>query len=60
MKRLFILVAGAVGLVSSTCALTVTDVSAHARYPWQSVIDVDFTISDTDVASLFRAEVTAS
>ena len=60
MKRLFILVAGAAGLVSSTCALTVTDVSAHARYPWQSVIDVDFTISDTDVASLFRAEVTAS
>ena len=41
-------------------ALTVSDVSAHARYPWQSVIDVDFTVSDSKAEDLFKVAISAT
>ncbi len=47
-------------LAASAPALTVTDVSAAVRNPWEAVVDVDFTVGDTDVKNLFRAEVTAA
>ena len=47
-------------LAASAPALTVTDVSAAVRNPWEAVVDVDFTVGDTNVKNLFRAEVTAA
>ena len=46
-------------LAFSAEAVTVTDVTASSRFPWKSVLDVDFTIGDAAVADLFRVEVAA-
>jgi formylglycine-generating enzyme required for sulfatase activity len=46
-------------LAGTATALTVSDVSAHARYPWQSVIDVDFTVSDAKASDLFKVSISA-
>ena len=40
-------------------AVIVSDVTASSRFPWKSVLDVDFTIGDAAVADLFRVEVAA-
>ena len=40
-------------------AVTVSDVTASSRFPWKSVLDVDFTIGDAAVGDLFKVEVAA-
>ncbi len=44
----------------SAMAFTVTDVSARQRYPWNNLVDVDFTIGDTAATDTFRIEVKAA
>ncbi len=41
-------------------AFTVTDVSARQRWPWNGLVDVDFTIGGASVADLFKVEVEAT
>ena len=58
MKRLplfaFAVFAGAVAQ-----GVGVSDVSASSRYPWSSVLDVDFVITAPPTENLYQAEVTA-
>ena len=41
-------------------AFTVTDVSARQRWPWNGLVDVDFTIGGASVADLFKVDVEAT
>ena len=41
-------------------AFTVTDVSARQRWPWNGLVDVDFTIAGASVADLFKVQVEAT
>ena len=61
MKKILLpIVAFACAMPGVLSALTVSDVSAYARYPWQSVIDVDFTVSDSKASDLFKVGVSAT
>ena len=44
----------------SALAFTVTDVSARQRYPWNNIVDVDFTIGEASDADTFRVEIKAT
>ena len=46
--------------VASANALTVTDVSARQRWPWNSLVDVDFSIGDAAAGEAFAVEMTAT
>ena len=54
MKNSIMFLFAACAIAGTAQALTVSDVSAHARYPWQNVIDVDFTVSDSKASDLFK------
>ena len=58
VKTLLFLSAGMV--VCSASALTVTDVSACQRYPWNNFIDIDFTIGGAGANDQFKIDVKAS
>lgn len=58
VKTLLLLSAGAMACAAS--ALTVTDVSASQRYPWNNLIDIDFTIGDASADAQFKIDVKAS
>ena len=60
MKKILLSMSFACVVSGMLSALTVSDVSAHARYPWQSVIDVDFTVSDSKAEDLFKVALTAT
>ena len=60
MKNSIMFLFAACAIAGTARALTVTDVSAHARYPWQSVIDVDFTVSDSKASDLFKVGLSAT
>ena len=60
MKNSIMFLFAACAIAGTAQALTVTDVSAHARYPWQSVIDVDFTVSDSKASDLFKVGLSAT
>jgi len=47
-------------LVNPVGALTVTDVSAGQRYPWNNFIDIDFTLGDAPADAQFKIDVKAS
>ena len=50
----------AAAVSSSAFALTVTDVSASQRYPWNNLIDIDFTVGDASADAQFKIDVKAS
>lgn len=60
MKNSIMFLFAACAIAGTAQALTVTDVSAHARYPWQSVIDVDFTVLDSKASDLFKVGLSAT
>ena len=47
-------------IICSTSAITVTDVSAHQRWPWNNLIDVDFTIGGAAAGDTFKIDVKAA
>ena len=58
MKKLTMFTAAFLAMAASA-ATTVTDVSAHTRWPWNGLVDVDFTIGGPSVADLYKIEVRA-
>jgi len=60
MKNSIMFLFAVCAIAGTARALTVTDISAHARYPWQSVIDVDFTVSDSKASDLFKVGLSAT
>ena len=45
---------------ASASALTVTDVAARQRWPWNSLVDVDFTIGGAGAGDAFAIDITAT
>ena len=41
-------------------ALTVTDVSARQRWPWNNLVDVDFSLSGTEANAYYQIDVAAT
>jgi len=60
MKRLLAIAFSSMALAGFADAFTVTDVSARQRWPWNGLVDVDFTIAGASVADLFKVEVEAA
>ena len=47
-------------LAVTVSAVTLTDVSAHQRWPWNNFVDIDFTIGDADAGATFKIDVKAT
>ena len=60
MKNKSLLFIAALAVAGMSQAFTVTGVSAHQRWPWNNLVDVDFTIGGADANALFRIEVKAA
>ena len=60
MKRLLAVSISAMALAGFADELTVSDVSARQRWPWNGLVDVDFKIGGSSVADLFKVEVRAT
>ena len=60
MKNRSLLFIAAFAVSGVASAFTVTGVSAHQRWPWNSLVDVDFTIGGADANALFKIEVKAA
>ena len=60
MKRLLAIAFSLMALAGLADAYTVSDVSARQRWPWNGLVDVDFTIGGASVADLFKVEVEAT
>lgn len=58
MKRIMPF-AFAAAVACAAGAFTVSDVSARQRWPWNGIVDVDFSIDSPSVADVFRVEVRA-
>ena len=59
MKKTIMLATAIFGITASA-AVTVTGVSAHTRWPWNGLVDIDFTIGGPSVADLCKVEVRAA
>ena len=60
MKNKSLLFIAALAVADVAQAFTVTGVSAHQRWPWNNLVDVDFTIGEADANALFKIEVKAA
>jgi len=59
MKKLMILAATFAAIVAHA-AVTITDVSARQRWPWNGLVDVDFTISGAAAGEAFAIDIDAT
>ena len=60
MKKTYAYIFASTFLAVTAHAFTVSGVSAHKRWPWSNVVDVDFSIGGAEANSIFRIEVKAS
>ena len=60
MKKLLLIAFAFSAAAAFADTLTVTDVSARQRWPWNGLVDVDFKIGGDSVADLFKVEVHAA
>ena len=58
MKKL-IMVAAACSALAASAEISITGVTARQRWPWNSLVDVDFTINGAAVGEAFAIDVTA-
>ena len=58
MKKLM-MTAATFAALSASAAITITDVSARQRWPWNGLVDVDFTISGVATGEVFAIDVDA-
>ena len=58
MKKMMML-AAALAAVAASAAVTVTDVTARQRWPWNGLVDIDFTISGAAAGEAFAIGVEA-
>ena len=60
MNKTFAVILAAAALTTTAQAFTVTGVSAHQRWPWNNLVDVDFTIGDAAADATFKIDVKAT
>ena len=58
MKKLTI-IAAAFAALAADAAITITGVTARQRWPWNSLVDVDFTISGAAAGEAFAIDINA-
>ena len=58
--RAFLAAACAIGITSVASAIDVSDVSARQRWPWNNLVDVDFTLSGTAADTYYQIDVAAT
>lgn len=51
MKKLVLVVAAALCALVVSAAVTVKDVSCRQRYPWNGLVDIDYTVESDDAAA---------
>ena len=59
MKKLLLIALMCSAAAAFAVPLTVTDVSARQRWPWNGVVDVDFKIGGASIADIFKGEIHA-
>ena len=59
MKKLMMFAAACSALAASA-AITITDVSARQRWPWNGLVDVDFTIAGAAAGEAFAIDIDAT
>ena len=60
MNRVLAALIVSLSLAAAAQAFTVTGVSAHQRWPWNNLVDVDFTIGDANADAQFKIDVKAA
>ena len=60
MNKTFSAFLATAALATTAQAFTVTGVSAHQRWPWNNLVDVDFTIGDAAADATFKIDVKAA
>ena len=60
MNKTFSAFLAAAAFATVSQAFTVTDVSAHQRWPWNNLIDIDFTIGGASADATFKIDVKAT
>ena len=58
MKKLT-MIAAALSALAASAEVSITDVTARQRWPWNSLVDVDFTINGAAVGEAFAIDITA-
>ncbi len=58
MKKI-IMLAAVVSATAAYAAISITDVSARQRWPWNGLVDVDFTIAGAPVGEVYSVEISA-
>ena len=59
MKKL-VMIGAALSALAASAAITITDVSARQRWPWNGLVDVDFTISGASAGEAFAIDIDAT
>ena len=49
----------AIAFAATAQAIDVTGVSARQRWPWNNLVDIDFTLSGTDAGAFYQVDVAA-
>ena len=60
MKKLLVFAAVSAAVAFVEAAVTITDITARQRWPWNGLVDVDFTISGASVGEVFAVDVDAT
>ena len=59
MKKLM-MIAAALSALAASAEITITGVTARQRWPWNSLVDIDFTISGAAVGEAFAIDIDAT
>lgn len=60
MKKLLILAAVSAAAALTEAAVTITDITARQRWPWNGIVDVDFTIAGASAGEVFAIDIDAT
>jgi hypothetical protein len=60
MNKTFSAFLAAAAFATVSQAITITDVSAHQRWPWNNLIDIDFNIGGAAAGDTFKIDVKAT
>ena len=59
MKKMM-MIAAVLSALAASAAITITDVSARQRWPWNGLVDVDFTIAGAAAGEAFAIDIDAT
>lgn len=59
LRRASLAAVCAIGAVAAAHAVDVSNVSARQRWPWNNLVDIDFTLSGTEAGAFYQVDVAA-